>query len=553
MSLRDTLRLKIEFERKVTQMSQFISMPQADIFAIPDANLQNLDFYYATDTRQVWIVLFNELQLLTEFAAGIQNYLQGAAWYEGAGTPSSGLGKNGDFYLNGSNGDVYTKTLLGWGSPICNIAGGGGGAVTSVAGRTGAVVLGESDITNLSSDLALKAPLLSPALTGTPTAPTPSSSDSSTKIATTAFVKEVAGDTELSELSDCDITSPTNGQILEYVVSGSPAVGKWENQPAPSGDTELAELTDVDISGPTNGEVLTYNSGAGKWENEAPTGGDTELSELTDVQLATPSDGDVLTYVSAASKWENKPASGGGGYSAAWPRATAGPWRAWYPVNYYNFGGNTYASGGNANYANYTPSYGVAVPVVLLADSSGAGAYFGGTQYLGAAGKPYFKSRANIGGGTAYSGYSNDDWRVWLGMCEFHSYGEWNSDTPPEACYAFRYSTAVDSTIKAIVFNGYGSAYGWANAVVIDTGVTPDTDFHDFAIDMTGANIVFSIDGTVVATVPIVFGPTGPVYPNDLYSAPFMSVQALPYGGGSPATYAGNAMFQYLYTDYQEL
>lgn len=39
--------------------------------------------------------------------------------------------------------------------------------VTSVAGRTGAVVLAESDVTNLTTDLAAKAPLASPTFTGT--------------------------------------------------------------------------------------------------------------------------------------------------------------------------------------------------------------------------------------------------------------------------------------------------------------------------------------------------------------------------------------------------
>lgn len=47
----------------------------------------------------------------------------------------------------------------------------------------------EADVTNLTSDLALKAPLASPAFTGTPTAPTAAITDSSTTIATTAFVK----------------------------------------------------------------------------------------------------------------------------------------------------------------------------------------------------------------------------------------------------------------------------------------------------------------------------------------------------------------------------
>lgn len=43
--------------------------------------------------------------------------------------------------------------------------------------------------TTMANALALKAPLASPALTGAPTAPTPAQLDSSTKLATTAFVK----------------------------------------------------------------------------------------------------------------------------------------------------------------------------------------------------------------------------------------------------------------------------------------------------------------------------------------------------------------------------
>lgn len=46
----------------------------------------------------------------------------------------------------------------------------------------------ESQVTNLTTDLAAKAPLASPTFTGTPTAPTASPSDNSTKIATTAYV-----------------------------------------------------------------------------------------------------------------------------------------------------------------------------------------------------------------------------------------------------------------------------------------------------------------------------------------------------------------------------
>ncbi|WP_424411739.1 hypothetical protein ACPEER_05730 [Pasteurella sp. PK-2025] len=46
-----------------------------------------------------------------------------------------------------------------------------------------------SDISGLSNALGAKAPLISPALTGTPTAPTANQSANNTQIATTAFVK----------------------------------------------------------------------------------------------------------------------------------------------------------------------------------------------------------------------------------------------------------------------------------------------------------------------------------------------------------------------------
>ncbi|ACT50860.1 hypothetical protein [Methylovorus glucosotrophus] len=46
----------------------------------------------------------------------------------------------------------------------------------------------ESSTSSINTSLALKAPIASPAFTGTPTAPTPSTNDNTTKVATTAFV-----------------------------------------------------------------------------------------------------------------------------------------------------------------------------------------------------------------------------------------------------------------------------------------------------------------------------------------------------------------------------
>jgi hypothetical protein len=58
----------------------------------------------------------------------------------------------------------------------------------------------QAQVTDLTAALANKAPLASPALTGTPTAPTPTTTANNTRIATTAFVKAqiTSGTTDLT-------------------------------------------------------------------------------------------------------------------------------------------------------------------------------------------------------------------------------------------------------------------------------------------------------------------------------------------------------------------
>ena len=64
----------------------------------------------------------------------------GSVWYTGSGAPSSGLGVNGDFYLNSTNGDVYEKITGTW-TLIMNITGPAGPAgVVGSVWRTGSGV-----------------------------------------------------------------------------------------------------------------------------------------------------------------------------------------------------------------------------------------------------------------------------------------------------------------------------------------------------------------------------------------------------------------------------
>ncbi|MFJ9387687.1 hypothetical protein ACIRON_02630 [Nocardioides sp. NPDC101246] len=106
----------------------------------------------------------------------------------------------------GTTGQVLTKASgtnydTEWADPT---GGGGGGAVTSVAGKTGVVTLVKGDVglgnvdntsdankpvsTATSTALGLKADKASPTFTGTPAAPTATAGTNTTQLATTAFV-----------------------------------------------------------------------------------------------------------------------------------------------------------------------------------------------------------------------------------------------------------------------------------------------------------------------------------------------------------------------------
>lgn len=135
--------------------------------------------------------------------------------------------------------------------------GAGGGAVSSVFTRTGAVVSASGDYTV--AQVTGAAPLASPTFTGTPVAPTPATSDNSTTIPTTAFVKAqgyltsnavasvfsrtgavaaVSGDYTVAQVTGAaPLASPTftgtvtlpSGQALVAPVLGTPASGTLTN------------------------------------------------------------------------------------------------------------------------------------------------------------------------------------------------------------------------------------------------------------------------------------------------------------------------------------
>ena len=96
----------------------------------------------------------------------------------------------------------------------------------------------QSEITNLVADLALKAPLASPAFTGNPTAPTPTAGDADTTVATTAFVMNAV--TAAGGAAPSDAVPLMNGAAA----AGTSALYSRGDHKHPT-DTSLAAVTYV--------------------------------------------------------------------------------------------------------------------------------------------------------------------------------------------------------------------------------------------------------------------------------------------------------------------
>lgn len=90
------------------------------------------------------------------------------------------------------------------------VVGGINTAEPSAGGGSYSPPIPQSDVTNLTTDLAAKAPLASPTFTGTPAAPTASGGTNTTQIATTAFVQAAINALSLAatyQPLDADLTS----------------------------------------------------------------------------------------------------------------------------------------------------------------------------------------------------------------------------------------------------------------------------------------------------------------------------------------------------------
>lgn len=132
-------------------------------------------------------------------------------WNATTNSPSlaSGVGTKGHYYIVATAGTTTLDTIAEWAIGDWAIFDGtvwrkvdNTDAVVSVAGLTGvisaaglktALAIAIADVTSLQGSLDAKAPLASPALTGTPTAPTATLGTDTTQVATTEFVQDAVG------------------------------------------------------------------------------------------------------------------------------------------------------------------------------------------------------------------------------------------------------------------------------------------------------------------------------------------------------------------------
>ena len=88
---------------------------------------------------------------------------------------------------------------------------------TTVSSHTSSITTNTNNISTNTADILLKAPIASPAFTGVPTAPTPSTSDNSTQLATTAYVKANLSTVSAGTLTGTSLASTITGSSLTSI------------------------------------------------------------------------------------------------------------------------------------------------------------------------------------------------------------------------------------------------------------------------------------------------------------------------------------------------
>ncbi len=156
---------------------------------------------------------------------------------------------------------------------------------TSITSNTNAIAANTTSITANTASILLKAPIASPAFTGAPTAPTPATSDNSTTLATTEYVKANLATVSAGTLTGTTLASTITGSSLTSV--GTITSGVWSG-------TAIAIANGG--TGATSATAALTNLGAEAVSNKSTA---TDLGSTNPSDVLFPSQKAVKTYVDA--------------------------------------------------------------------------------------------------------------------------------------------------------------------------------------------------------------------------------------------------------------
>jgi hypothetical protein len=197
------------------QFSAYRPVPQVSLLATDNANLLPAGWG--------WTVTFQGMPGAPASFSFFLPFSGGATQYLSSMTPVSSVTAMQAYMPlpSGTATSGYVPVATGAGEASAwGPASGGGGAVSSVFTRTGAVVATSGDYAV--GQVTGAAPLASPALTGTPTAPTKAALTNNTDIATTAYADAaVAVETTRAETAEALALPKTGGAMSGAIAMGS--------------------------------------------------------------------------------------------------------------------------------------------------------------------------------------------------------------------------------------------------------------------------------------------------------------------------------------------